>query len=414
MNINSENGERGGTLKLRFNQILWPIVSFLIGLAGLYFLHGTWSPYLVVSGVIALWIFSFLFPANENKTANDGGGLNNLSAINLTSSLVGGVEKIVSSSTEVVNAIEQDMVRQRTVQRDAVESLIAGFTGIEGSTREQANLVRDLINASKKVKEATGVEKQNHLQELLSILQSMADNIEATSKSSVQLVDVLSNLRTQIIAIEHLLGEIGSISKQTNLLALNAAIEAARAGEAGRGFAVVADQVRLLSQRSNDFARQISSKHQSMKDAMSKAGMVIGEIASNDLDLTLSTQGRIKQIVKELDELNDLTGKQLEKIFDVADKISSDVGDAVRLMQFEDLLRQLSDRTSRRIALLQSAFITVYDTMGKVQITQVIDEGSFVNPEKPLADKAQELHSIIATDLSVSQVNMTQGDIDLF
>ncbi len=57
--------------------------------------------------------------------------------------------------------------------------------------------------------------------------------------------------------ISHIIGVIEDIAFQTNLLALNASVEAARAGEAGRGFAVVAAEVRALSQRSSDAAKEI-------------------------------------------------------------------------------------------------------------------------------------------------------------
>lgn len=360
-----------------------------------------------------LWVFSLLFTGKE-KNAIQLALTEHSSAVNVVKRIESGIDNISVASTSLVEAIEQDMAQQRTLQRDAIQSLIGGFTGIEGSTREQADLVRELIAASEKVKTATGQSNQNYLEEMLSIVQRMANNIEASSKSSVQLVLVLNTMREQILAIERLLGEIGGISKQTNLLALNAAIEAARAGEAGRGFAVVADNIRVLSQRSSDFAIQIGSKHQVMKETIGQAGMVIGGIASQDLDLTLSTQSRVKQIVNELDELNKHTALQLKKIFAVADKISADVGDSVRSLQFEDLVRQLSERTSKRVSELHSTFAAIHQSIGIVDLTPGADVKLLAKAEAILASKAEDLRNILIAGVSVSQSDMAQGDIDLF
>jgi methyl-accepting chemotaxis protein len=396
------------------NRFLWPILTLIFGFVSLYLTSNLWSAYLIISSVVMLWFFSLLFPGTV-KIAGQEDLAENPAAVHSVTCIERGVGNIAGASALLVEAIEQDLVQQRTLQRDAIQSLIGGFTGIEGATREQADLVRELITASEKVKAAAGQNNQNYLEEMLSIVQRMANNIEASSASSVQLVAVLNTMREQIMAIERLLGEIGGISKQTNLLALNAAIEAARAGEAGRGFAVVADNIRVLSQRSSDFAMQIGSKHQVMKETIGRAGMVIGGIASQDLDLTLSTQSRVKQIVGELDELNKHTAQQLKKIYAVADKISADVGDSVRSLQFEDLVRQLSERTSKRVGALQGAVGAIHESLRKtVAQRQGTDAKLLAEAEAILGGKAEDLRKALVAGVSVSQNDMARGDIDLF
>ena len=68
----------------------------------------------------------------------------------------------------------------------------------------------------------------------------------------------LGEIRQTAKRIEPILELVDEVAFQTNLLALNAGVEAARVGEAGRGFAVVAQELRVLSQRATEAAKESS------------------------------------------------------------------------------------------------------------------------------------------------------------
>jgi methyl-accepting chemotaxis protein len=72
-----------------------------------------------------------------------------------------------------------------------------------------------------------------------------------------RVVTTMNEIGEAATRIGTIVGVIDGIALQTNILALNAAVEAARSGEHGRGFSVVAGEVRSLSQRCAEAARQI-------------------------------------------------------------------------------------------------------------------------------------------------------------
>jgi methyl-accepting chemotaxis protein len=83
----------------------------------------------------------------------------------------------------------------------------------------------------------------------------------AQSVASVvaQVVDAMGSIDSSSRKIVDIIAVIDGIAFQTNILASNAAVEAARAGEQGRRFSVVAGEVRILSQRSANAAKDIKT-----------------------------------------------------------------------------------------------------------------------------------------------------------
>lgn len=319
-------------------------------------------------------------------------------------------EQARAEASNLISEICSDLHQNRSVQSDAVEKLFSSFSGIENFIREQEKLTHGLIGLATQVNSTGNMAETSYVDEILYIVSRMSENIASTGKSSVELVKVLNTLRTQINSVDMLLEEIRGISKQTNFLALNAAIEAAHAGEQGRGFAVVADEVRKLSTRSNEFAQEISVQHEGMKEAMDIAGSVIGGIASQDLDLTLGTQTRVREIMDEVEINNGKIAGQLGEMTGITNKISLEVGVAIRSLQFEDLVRQLSERIEMRVKVLDKGFSALSSAVGSAVIVQE----DATNTCALLDNAKKSIENAIAIRLSVQQASMGEGQVEFF
>ena len=135
--------------------------------------------------------------------------------------------------------------------------------------------------------------------------------------------------------------KIEGIAFQTNILALNAAVEAARAGEQGKGFAVVATEVRALSLRTAQAAKEISAlirdsaskvEHgtqqaekagQSMSEVMaaiSSLSTIVAGISAASIEQTLGIE-QVNKAVAQMDEVTQQNAALVEEAAAAAESL---------------------------------------------------------------------------------------------
>jgi methyl-accepting chemotaxis protein len=106
---------------------------------------------------------------------------------------------------------------------------------------------------------------------------------------------------------------IDSIAFQTNILAINAAIEAARAGDQGRGFAVVAAEVRALSLRSAEAAKDVKALIQASSERVLDGTQRVERAGRTIHDIVASVQ-RVTAMVAEISQAGDEQMRGIEQV----------------------------------------------------------------------------------------------------
>jgi methyl-accepting chemotaxis protein len=206
----------------------------------------------------------------------------------------------VNSGAGQVSGASQALASGAAMQAETVEVLNASIVNISEMTGNNSDHVR---KASDYVKQSAARVSAGNLH-----MQSLHSAMEEVSLSSEKISGI-----TKMIE---------DIAFQTNILALNAAVEAARAGSAGQGFAVVAGEVRNLSAKSADAAKQTARLIENTVKAVSEgkkrtdetAG-ILKEIADKSI--------LVEQVMEEIESASLEQAKAMEQILEGLSQVSA-------------------------------------------------------------------------------------------
>jgi methyl-accepting chemotaxis protein len=157
-----------------------------------------------------------------------------------------------------------------------------------------------------------------HCRATAQLVSMSQDKFVRTNQSLAQLILAMDEINASSGKISRIIKLIDEISFQTNILALNAAVEAARAGDAGQGFAVVAEEVRSLSQRCAQAARDSALI---IEDSIEKCRS--GKIRLDEVTAAIGTVTQESAKVKALvDQINVGSVEQTSGIGQIARAIA--------------------------------------------------------------------------------------------
>jgi len=305
----------------------------------------------------------------------------------------------------------RDSVRQaRDLIGHAAGDLHASFNGLSDESRAQQRLVMNLISRTDQTGQTQGelIDVNDFLEANSELLAQNVERLIDMGKHSVHVANQIDDLSAQMAHIFEQLDGAKRIARQTNLLALNAAIEAARAGEAGRGFAVVAQEVRKLSQDASEFNDHIRQQVVQAQSVFAETREIVGRMASQDMNASISAKGSMDDMIEQVQSLNAQMAVGLDELNRIVDRLQSNVGVAVRLLQFEDIARQVLERAEVRIELMDRFVAELRRIpLGQVRSIDDIDQARI---------RLETLHAdLVATaHRAVSQSSMDEGDIELF
>lgn len=243
-----------------------------------------------------------------------------------------------------VDFLQTELQQVDNLVGEAARTLEQALRTLDRSVQHQHHLAKEVQRAMQITlagDDGSGGEGMDAVSaSIMGTLDGFVNNMLEISKSTMQLVGEIEDIRGRSERMEGMLGELSEIAGRTHLLSLNASIEAAHARQFGAGFAVVAGEVSKLADRSTALSATIQDQITGTRQALERTDAQVQLIASKDLNVAIQSKGESEALVRALEASNQRVQGLVGELEGNARTIGEQVGHVVRSLQFEDLVHQ--------------------------------------------------------------------------
>jgi methyl-accepting chemotaxis protein len=289
--------------------------------------------------------------------------------------------------------IRNDLERARGMVRDATARLSRSFDALQGAAAKQREALQHVSTAFFDGEHGG----RSFASSTEALMRQFVDEVVRVSRDSVRIIGQLAELSTQVSGIVVNADAIDGLARETRFIAFNARIETHRAGDAGRTFKVVADEVKRLANASSLLSNQIRQNVSECNNQLSQVHKTSAGLASHDLSRAIESHRGLSAAIGKLDAVNQELDSMLETV-------STSVAEAVRALQFEDMVSQILNATITRVERIAEFSIRA------VHILERAPQGERSAPMTALLQEMRTLSDRVA----VTQTSVDQGSVELF
>jgi methyl-accepting chemotaxis protein len=304
---------------------------------------------------------------------------------------------------EELAAMAGELARVRTLLGEAVGGLATSFQRLAGHAATQKRILETLLvsfGSERPAEPSRAPSMDAFVRACAAILKALASNLEVMGKRGADGLARLGGLTETFDHSLKLLSEFERISQSSHMLALNARIEATRVGDAGRGFAVVASEVKDVARCSHDLAERIAAHVATARTSAHALRTLMNEIAHSGAAVALESRAQVDGMLGELDGVARSVSQCLDELEGITRQVKDTAAHAIRALQFEDIIGQLTGTVIERIERLQAVAAALDDALVAEDLASAIERIARTRG-------AQQVRN-------VEQTSMAAGSVDLF